>query len=212
MLSANPSQKWSALMCRCGVEQSASQTLWGEIEAAYQKPVRHYHNLTHIVDLLDQVEKHREQISAPDDMELAVWYHDVVYRIGRSDNETRSAALAADRLKTAGLAGERIARISRMIAATQSHHLPDGPADPDLPWVLDFDLAVLGRDWPEYNDYASAIRREYRRFPDIIYNPGRKKVLRSFLESSRIYQTGLYYHQFESSARNNLARELAALS
>jgi predicted metal-dependent HD superfamily phosphohydrolase len=49
-------------------------------------------------------------------------------------------------------------------------------------------------------------------YPDVIYKPGRKKVLAHFLQMERIYKTGIFFTMFEKQARQNLQDELAELA
>ena len=66
-----------------------------ELTAAYSAPNRHYHNLAHIQDCLDQLAR-VDGLSASERaiLEAAIWWHDVVYDPARSDNEELSAQLA----------------------------------------------------------------------------------------------------------------------
>ena len=52
------------------------------------------------------------------------------------------------------------------------------------------------------------IRKEYAIYPDMLYNPGRKKVLQHFLTMDTIYKTAVYRDRYEQKAKENLQREL----
>jgi predicted metal-dependent HD superfamily phosphohydrolase len=52
------------------------------------------------------------------------------------------------------------------------------------------------------------VRKEYLIYPDLIYNPGRKKVLHHFLAMDRIFKTDFFYNKFEQQARQNLRKEI----
>jgi predicted metal-dependent HD superfamily phosphohydrolase len=55
------------------------------------------------------------------------------------------------------------------------------------------------------------VRREYSIYPDLLYKPGRKKVLQHFLNMEHIFKTIHFYTLYEQNARNNLNREIAEL-
>ncbi len=62
-----------------------------------------------------------------------------------------------------------------------------------------------------YNDYARQVRQEYSLYPDMIYKPGRRKVLRHFLAMPKIFKTDIFFELYEESARRNLQREMEFL-
>lgn len=79
-----------------------------------------------------------------DAVELAIWYHDVVYRAGKTD-EDDSAALFTRFANEVKLNGELRSTVHDYIIATKTHSTT-GVSDAikgDLEWFLDIDLAVL---------------------------------------------------------------------
>jgi len=191
-----------------------SEAIRAELMRAYAAPDRHYHNLGHIEALLRLARQHRGALADPDVVEAAIWFHDAVYDTHRHDNEEKSAALAADRLKGA-LAQERLDRITAMIRATASHQLPDflsPEAVRDCALFLDMDLAILGSAQGEYESYAAAIRSEYSWVPEPLWIEGRRKVLEKFLSRATLYTSPQFQASHEAAARRNLTLELATLT
>ncbi|MEM9024958.1 MAG: hypothetical protein AAGB22_14530 [Bacteroidota bacterium] len=181
---------------------------WQELQTHYSEKHRHYHNLDHLEYMFRLWEHHQQQWQDAAIVAFAIFYHDAIYNVKRKDNEEKSAELAAKRLNELGLSNDRIARCVQHILATKAHHLSE---DPDTNLLVDIDLAILG-DTPEvYRAYTQKVRKEYRIYPDLLYKPGRKKVLRHFLAMPRIYHTDILYHHREQAARQNLEAELAAL-
>lgn len=90
----------------------------------------------------------------------------------------------------AGFGQKRASRCYRHIMATKGHQLS---ADPDTNFFTDADLAILGQDEATYLNYRSAIRKEYRVYPDFLYKPGRRKVLPYFLGLPRIFKTEYFF-------------------
>ena len=190
-------------------EQQLIQILWEEIEKKYSHSSRHYHTLTHLESLILQLEEVKEQISDWDTVLFAVFYHDIVYKATKSNNEEKSAELAAKRFSEINFHQKKITVCTSMILATKNH-LQTGDADTDL--FTDADLSVFGQSWHQYETYLKQIRKEYSIYPDIIYKPGRKKVLTHFLEMSRIYKSKYFYEKLEIKAKENLLRELKLLT
>ena len=95
-----------------------------------------------------------------------------------------------------------------MILATREH-LPQPTPDANL--LLDFDLAILGATWEEYQKYSQQIREEYCMYPDAAYRQGRRQVLQHFLSREYIYHTPLMRRKLEFQARQNVTQEMLLL-
>ena len=178
------------------------------LAAAYQAPSRHYHILQHIDNLLKRLDATALQ-DAPV-VELAVWFHDAVYNALKSDNEARSAALALGFLQASTLAPARQQRVAFLIERTHDHTQPQPLKDFDLLCFLDADLSILGAPEIDYWEYARQVRQEYRRVPDLLYRPGRRKVLAKLLAAPVLYHTPALRQELGARARHNLQAELAA--
>jgi predicted metal-dependent HD superfamily phosphohydrolase len=184
------------------------QTLWNEIEKSYSKSDRHYHNVNHLESLLNELTIHKTKFASWDAIVLAIAYHDIVYNTLKSNNEERSAEVAIKRLSSISCPGETIEKCGKLIHATKKHE----PADYETNLFTDADLSILGSDAETYNEYAKKIRREYSIYPDIVYNPGRKKVLLHFLEMKTIFKTKEFSEKYELSAKANIQAELNSLT
>ncbi|WP_280707489.1 phosphohydrolase [Bradyrhizobium sp. BR13661] len=177
-----------------------------ELSAAYAAPGRHYHNLAHIEDCLgllagvDGLSAHERDI-----LSEAIWWHDVVYVPSRPDNEELSAQLA-ERHVRADISSE----VGRLIRLTKTHDLA---ADDRLGAILiSIDLSILGAEPARYDAYAAAIRQEFIHVSDADFRAGRAAVLRRFAARPVIYPDAGFAAKYDRRARDNLARELAALS
>lgn len=140
---------------------------------------------------------------------FALFYHDVIHKPLRSDNEEQSATLAASRLAGISFPENRIKHCSKIILATKGHQMSD---DNDTNIFTDADLAILGCPNTDYQQYARNIRKEYRWVPDRLYNPGRKKILDHFLRIDDLYKTEYFSKKYEVQARVNLQWELHSLA
>jgi predicted metal-dependent HD superfamily phosphohydrolase len=79
-------------------------------------------------------------------------------------------------------------------------------------FLVDADMAVLGRPREGYITYSKQTRQEYKRFSDEEWAMGRAMVLQQFLDRSRIYQTSEFSNVFEQQARENMAAEIRTLT
>ena len=184
-----------------------------ELVTAYTGPTRHYHNMHHIETLLALAQQHAGAISDPAAVEAAIWFHDAVYDARRSDNEEQSALLAI-RYLAGSIPPARLDTIATMIRATARHQVPNGldaSAARDCALMLDMDLAILGSPPEVFSAYEQGVRREYGWVPSLLWRPGRRKVLQSFLDRPSIYVSPQFQAGHEASARRNLHHALAAL-
>jgi len=204
-------QQWTDLVSRYSKDHALKSTLWEELKSYYQGKNRHYHNLAHIQDLLQQAADYQQFITDWDTLQFAIWYHDIIYNVRRKDNEARSAELASQRLKSFGYTEQKRTACANLILATKTHEIPAELENDDAKWLLDFDLSILGKSQPTYQEYVQKIRKEYHIYPDFLYKPGRKKMLQYFLNKEQIFKTETYVTLYEEQARSNLAHELAQL-
>jgi len=175
------------------------------LDAGYSQPTRHYHNWSHIADCLSLLDGWRSEVADPATIELAFWFHDVVYDSRRGDNEEQSAVLAERFLSD----HDSSAKVGAMIRAT-THREP--PHDVDTALLCDIDLSILAAEAERYDAYARAIRQEYAWVSESDYHAGRSKVLRAFLDRPSIYSSDAARTRWESVARRNIERELKALT
>jgi predicted metal-dependent HD superfamily phosphohydrolase len=194
------------------VEQFAkpdqSNKLWIEIAKGYSASSRHYHTLSHLDNLVVLLHEQKIKFKNWNTIVLAVAYHDLVYNTLKSNNEEKSALLAEKRLKRLNYPSDEIDRCSKLILATKNHL----PGDDETNLFTDSDLSILGADPETYGKYCHQIRQEYKIYPDLIYIPGRKKVLAHFLSMTKIFKTDVFSERFEDKARVNLKSELQKLS
>ena len=208
--SSGLERRWMEIWLQEGAARSQQGSAFAELIAGYRAPERHYHNVAHIEALLVSSRTYAKHLVDRTVVDLAIFYHDLVYDPTRSDNEARSAAVARDRLIGCGLDPARVEAVAEAIEATR-HATAWSAGDGDIDHLLDFDLAILAADDDVYEGYARAIRREYAVYPDLLYRPGRAKVLGAFLAMPRIYRVPALAALWEARARTNMTGELARL-
>jgi predicted metal-dependent HD superfamily phosphohydrolase len=200
---------WMQLSQRATADSDTALTAIDRIIRQYSAGGRHYHDLGHLSDLICFQQQYAPLIMDNDSMIYAIYFHDLIYRVTRKDNELKSAEEAAAYLTSIDYPDDKTQKVYRFIRATAGHQNP--LADPDLDFLLDFDLHILGARPERYGRYTKQIRREYDIFPGFMYRRGRKKVLQHFLSQPGIYRTAPFREKYELKARENLERELESL-
>ncbi|GAB3549111.1 hypothetical protein GCM10027343_30320 [Noviherbaspirillum agri] len=176
----------------------------------YAEPHRAYHNLSHVAALLMLADDVRAHIRHPEVVDLAIWFHDVIYDTRSADNEERSADFAHDAMRTMQIHGELIAAVRQCVLAMQRHEVLL-QSHPDVPLFLDLDLSILGATEDIYRHYRDAIRTEYGWVADQEYCAGRASVLKKFQARPQLYFTRLMADRYEERARHNIALEVRDL-
>lgn len=195
---------WATLMTALE-NPKGSEVLLRDLLTRYSEPHRMHHNLTHIVEMLDELELVGEKNFA---VRLAIWFHDAFCNSNVSDNEERSAELATNSIKQIGLPDSLGKQINDMILA--SKHTA-GSSDYATQILTDVDLMILGKPEKEFDEYEVMIRKEYEGFPPHDFCVGRSKLLQSFLDRPSIYFTELFRNKYENTARRNLERSIKQL-
>jgi predicted metal-dependent HD superfamily phosphohydrolase len=178
--------------------------VWHEIESRHGEFHRHYHTLAHIghcltqIDSLDQATPHRDAI------ELAIWFHDVIFDIGSKDNEERSMAFFREQSRDR-LPSPLVEHVSGLILATRHMALED---DPTARYVVDVDLSSFGLPWAAFLKDSMALRMEDVLLDDAPYYTAKQSFLEGLLARPRMYQTDHFYERHETQARANISRYL----
>ena len=202
----NLQEIYSELLSNIGFSANEVQENWLDLEKAYSKKSRHYHNLTHLKEMIASFEIYRDKLQNPNEILFSIFYHDFVYSASKKDNELKSAEYALAILPENSNLNKQL--VFDAICATQQHQQN---AIEDINWLIDFDLKILTKDWEDYKIYFEQIRKEYRIYPDFLYKPGRAKALKHFLENEFIFQTDEFRDLYEEKARANIEKEISFL-
>lgn len=203
----NLKEFYSDLLSNIGFSANEIQQNWLDLEKAYSKKSRHYHNLTHLKEMIESFEIYKDKLQNPVEILFSIFYHDFVYSASKKDNELKSAEYALSVLPENINLNKQL--VFDAICATQQHQ-PN--ATEDINWLIDFDLKILAKDWEDYKIYFEQIRKEYRIYPDFLYKPGRAKALKHFLENDFIFQTNEFRNLYEEKARINIEKEISLLT
>lgn len=209
MQPTNLKSRWQRLFVDFQVEHNLTNKIFSELGEFYSQNDRHYHNLLHIWRVLNVAATLESLANNFPAIEMAAWFHDVIYDPQANNNEERSAKFASASLISLNVPPTTINHVVSMILHTKNHHAPLEDIDSQI--LLDADLSILGAEESEYRAYAQAIRQEYFWLSDAEYRVGRKRVLQNLLERNRIYFTEKAFQLLELKARENIKAEIAKL-
>ncbi|CAN5681198.1 hypothetical protein BH10BDE1_BH10BDE1_00110 [soil metagenome] len=188
------------------------EVLATDVVASYEDGTRHYHNLSHIhhcLEALDQIKARSANPNLTDHdaatIELALWYHDIIYQPFSKTNERDSAERLFRELSNYKT-DLRFKLANEMILAS-ANHLAAEPSTEAVALFLDLDMGILGQQPKDYQAYARNIRLEYAKVPALLFYRGRKKLLKNWI-SQPIYRTNYFKEHFEAQAKQNLKNEL----
>lgn len=187
----------------------APEGLLAKLQESYAEPHRAYHTLQHIQECLAQFDEVRRLADHPEEIEIALWFHDAIYNPHRSNNETLSAEWAREAILQGGAEPGAAERVHDLIIVTQHEAEPAGN---DACLLVDVDLSILGAEPGRFDKYEQQVREEYRWVPESMFRKSRGKILRGFLDRQYIYRTDHFADRLERQARTNLARSLARLA
>ncbi|MBD6620361.1 hypothetical protein FNW02_32405 [Komarekiella sp. 'clone 1'] len=200
---------WQHTLKLFDVDQAAAKKAFTQLTEAYSNPSRHYHTLKHIAHVLSTIETLQAYTQDLAAIQLAAWFHDVVYDTQAKDNEEKSANSACELLSNLGIPANTIAHVTHLILSTKYHQAAVDDYDSQV--LLDADLAILAVNPVLYQEYTQAIRQEYAWVSQAEYINGRRQILERFLQRSRIYFTDLMFEVAEQFARSNLKAEIHIL-
>ena len=198
--------RWNATWQQLGV--NAPEHAYDHLIAAYAEPHRRYHTTQHLAEVFAFYDSVAPAVGKSPLVELAVWFHDVVYNTRATNNEAASAAYATQVLVAAGLPSAACREVSNLIFATRHDSLATSPGEQLL---LDVDLSILGAEPARFAEYEIQIRREYEWVPEQQFRTTRSAILQQFLARKFIFQVPEIRGRLELRARENLASSIAEL-
>jgi predicted metal-dependent HD superfamily phosphohydrolase len=137
---------------------TADDALFHRLIACYSERHRSYHTTHHLDECFEKLMEVRSQAEHPDEIELALWFHDAIYDVKRSDNEERSAQWARSEGLKAGLEAPIVDRVYDLVLTTRHNAVPTGN---DARILVDIDLSILGASPERFDEYELQVREEY---------------------------------------------------
>lgn len=221
--------RFTSLWQRCtNADDSAAEELYAEVEQRYAESQRHYHVFGHIAHCVRQFDAYLGQAtnaelaqlvakssngsqrlrqSVVDAIELAIWFHDVIYSPCAKDNEHESALWFEAQAKS-DMDKPLIDNVIRLIMATVHKDVPERG---DECVLVDVDLSSFGSDWEAFERDSQAVRDEACHLSDSEYVANQCRFLQRLIERETIYCTDYFRQQFEANARRNISAYLKFL-
>lgn len=182
---------------------------------AWNDDSRTCHNTKFLIRVLDALDNLSGCAHAPDELQLAAFYHGAVFFTPRSLDYVHAgrdilagARLAQVRLPMLGVPDDVTGRIVALIEAQASDEVP---GDVDVQVLHDALLATLTMPPQDYKDYRARMCGQYSHLPRRLYLLGRRRQVKSLLDQPAIFLSPLAADDDEI-ARSNLASELNRLN
>jgi predicted metal-dependent HD superfamily phosphohydrolase len=175
---------------------------------AYSEPHRRYHTMQHLEECFAWFDEIGGLAEHPDEVRVALWFHDAIYDPKRQDNEERSAAWARREVLELDADREKADRIYALVMATRHAAVPRGR---DEEVLVDIDLSILGAAPARFDEYERQVREEYGWVPGFLFRRRRREILRELLARPAIFSTAPMRERLEARARANLEKSLLGL-
>lgn len=186
-----------------GIRPVWAERVWGFIESQYSSPNRFYHNIDHILEMVEVIGDFRHACDDYNSVILAAWYHDLIYDTTRDDNEAQSAFYALMSLEW--LAGPNTwmpYHVFALVQATIGHD----PKTADEMLLCDADLLRFADPYDKFLKNNSDIRQEYFWVPQADYDLGRARIMQNFLDKQPLFHVPEINEQYEVIAKENIVR------
>lgn len=183
---------------------------WSIIKNAYTAKNRYYHTLEHIEFCIRELDKVKHMVNNSNAMEMAIWFHDIVYDFNAKDNEYKSMVVAINFIKDnmPELTFEFKAKVAELIMAT----VHNGKAfTNDEQIICDIDLAALGETPEIFERNQMYIKQEYAKLSDKEFIKGSTMLLIGFLAREFIYYTDYFRTNYETKARYNIRNRIYSI-
>lgn len=203
-------QRFISLWNRCLGDRAGGndpRKVYDEVHAYYSEAGRHYHTPKHIEHCLRQFDLASSEMDDADAVEMAIWFHDLVFDITAEDNELQSARRFME-LAGESMSAEFRSKVYDLIMATAP---PREPRTKDEKFMLDIDLSSFGLPWEDFVRDSKAVRKESAQQSDAEFFPGQRAFLESLIRREHFYFTDFFRSRIEDTARSNIRRHLESL-
>ncbi len=173
----------------------------------YSESGRHYHTMAHIEFCLSLFDQVKGLCVSADTVELAIWFHDSIYKFPSVENEKLSALYFMD-VSEGCMSDQQRQKIFDQVITTDHK---SRPTDPDQQILLDIDLSSFGRPWDQFIEDGLNVRRELAYQDDDSFYQQQIGFMTQLVGRKNFYNTAWFKERFEKTAKSNLTRYLDQL-
>jgi len=173
------------------------------IKFHYDNPNRFYHTFKHIRSLLFSLDDFHLTEIEKIKIELAIWFHDLIYNAKSKTNEIDSVDEFISFGLQTGLSINFIEEICDIILVTQHNNTAHNRLQKIM---CDIDLKEFAYD--NYIENSNNVKKEFGHLTDDEWKKGRSNFLKTFINKEFIYYTDKYKDALEDTAKINLQKEL----
>lgn len=180
------------------------------LDTHYANPTRCYHNWQHIFECLGELDAIALHLSDPIAVELALWFHDVIYVPGNKRNEIESGRIAYEAISPADAA--LAVKVQAFIAETD-YSRQGKLIDTDLDYLKDIDFVAFAKPFESFWRDVQRLRRENAEANSNHSATARRiKFYQNVLNGDfELFRTPLFRSRCLAPALSNLRRGIALL-
>jgi predicted metal-dependent HD superfamily phosphohydrolase len=182
------------------------EPIFDALLSRYTDVGRCYSSWMHLEHCLAEFDRAANQMDYPEAVELALWFHNV----GHAPEADNDCPLGLELFQEWGVnrfPATLAEKVQRLIQITNHRQLP---GEGDESYIVDIDLSSLAVHWTNFYLDSLKVRNESHSVSSIHRDASYVQFLKNLLDRPRIFHTYFFYERYETSARNNIRRLLAA--
>jgi predicted metal-dependent HD superfamily phosphohydrolase len=195
-----------SILYNCGCKREYANTITAALYHSMSHNYVFYHTPVHIMSIFSFVKEHSIELNQTE--QLALLFHDSIYRPGSKSNEIFSAEFMGSLLDSTGI-NEQLIVMAKKVILTTSEHL-HFCVDPYCETVMDLDMSGFSASPGIYNLQGTLIEHEF--YPDHYslsdFLNGRLKFLKTLQGKPSIYRTEFFLKNLEAKAQMNLSNSI----
>ncbi len=176
----------------------------------------YYHTPAHILNMFSFAKENTITLTPIE--ELAILFHDAIYRPGSKMNEDSSVLLMESLLLNTNNVDEKNISAASSIIRSTGWHLQDDAISDSAKLVMDLDMAGFANSPGEFASNSELVEKEFHRgYGNDVYTleqflNGRLKFLNALTARKSIYRTPFFLKKFEKRAQTNLKNAISEVT
>lgn len=201
--------RFYALWEKLDAKVDNSKVTYSMLSDAYSASDRYYFDMDYIYFCLNEFDEVDHKLRVPDAVELAIWFHKLIYSPRLKDSEVNCAWRANFLCSSSDIPEEFGDYVSELIMSLGETSIIKYT---DCRYLIDITNFMFGQSEEGYRWYEYQVRRERPLIQNKTYDRIRKRYLESLLERRSIYMTDFFQERHEKQAKTNIERRILDLS